>query len=233
VIDFCNQNRGESPLLGLEDWHRRRANACVDVGAHMILLDVNTQRLADMKTLIDREGVTSFKLFMAYPGVLMVDDGALFKAMRVAGGNGAMICVHAENGSVIQVLTEEAVAAGHSSPKYHMLTRPALLEGEATHRAIRLSELAEVPLYIVHLSAGEALAAVTEARDRGIPIHAETCPHYLFLTNDEYDRPGFDACQVRDDVATARCSSPAAFVARLAYQRSPGHLNRSLSVLFQ
>jgi dihydropyrimidinase len=166
VIDFCNQNRGESPLLGLEDWHRRRANARVDVGAHMILLDVNTQRLADMKTLIDREGVTSFKLFMAYPGVLMVDDGALFKAMRVAGGNGAMICVHAENGSVIQVLTEEAVAAGHSSPKYHMLTRPALLEGEATHRAIRLSELAEVPLYIVHLSAGEALAAVTEARDR-------------------------------------------------------------------
>ena len=195
VIDFCNQNRGESPLVGLEDWHRRRANACVDVGAHMILLDVNAQSLADMKTLIDREGVTSFKLFMAYPGVLMVDDGALFKAMRVAGANDAMICVHAENGPVIQVLTEEAVAAGHTSPKYHMLTRPSLMEGEATHRAIRLSELAEVPLYVVHLSAGEALAAVTEARDRGIPVHAETCPHYLFLTNEEYDRPGFDAAK--------------------------------------
>jgi dihydropyrimidinase len=112
----------------------------------MILLDVNAQSLADMKTLIDREGVTSFKLFMAYPGVLMVDDGQLFKAMRVAGGNGGMICVHAENGPVIQVLTEEAVAAGRTSPKYHMLTRPTLMEGEATHRAIRLSELAEVPL---------------------------------------------------------------------------------------
>ena len=195
VIDFCNQNAGESPLIGLEDWHRRRANACVDVGAHMILLDVNPQSLADMKLLIDREGVSSFKLFMAYPGVLMVDDGALFKAMRIAGANGAMICVHAENGPVIQVLTEDAVAAGHTSPKYHMLTRPALMEGEATHRAIRLAELAETPLYIVHLSAGEALDAVTEARDRGIAVHAETCPHYLFLTHEEYDRPEFEGAK--------------------------------------
>jgi dihydropyrimidinase len=195
VIDFCNQNAGESPLIGLEDWHRRRATACVDVGAHMILLDVNPQSLADMKLLIDREGVSSFKLFMAYPGVLMVDDGGLFKAMRVAGANGGMICVHAENGPVIQVLTEEAVAAGHTSPKYHMLTRPALMEGEATHRAIRLAELAETPLYIVHLSAGEALDAVTEARDRGIAVHAETCPHYLFLTQEEYDRPEFESAK--------------------------------------
>jgi dihydropyrimidinase len=195
VIDFCNQNPGESPLIGLEDWHRRRANACVDVGAHMILLDVNAQSLADMKLLIEREGVSSFKLFMAYPGVLMVDDGSLFKAMRIAAANGAMICVHAENGSVIQVLVDEAVAAGHASPKYHALTRPALMEGEATHRAIRLAELAEAPLYIVHLSAGEALAAVTEARDRGIPVHAETCPHYLFLTQEEYDRPEFEGAK--------------------------------------
>ena len=195
VVDFCNQNRGESPLVGLEDWHKRRESACVDVGAHMIILDVNDQTLADMKTLIEREGVTSFKLFMAYPGVLMVEDGALFKAMRVAGGHGAMVCVHAENGPVIQVLVEEAVARGHTAPKYHMLTRPSLMEGEATHRAIRLSELAETPLYVVHLSAGEALAAVTEARDRGIPVHAETCPHYLFLTAEEYDRPAFDGAK--------------------------------------
>ena len=96
VIDFCNQNRGESLLAGLEDWHKRSSSACVDVGAHMIVLDVNEQVLSEMKTLINREGVTSFKLFMAYPGVLMVDDGALFKAMRVTGSNGAMTCVHAE-----------------------------------------------------------------------------------------------------------------------------------------
>ncbi len=195
VVDFCNQNHGESPIAGLEDWYQRAASACVDVAAHMIMLDVNDQSLEDMKTLIHREGVTSFKLFMAYPGVLMLDDGALFKSMRVAGHNGAMICVHAENGGVIQVLVEEAIAAGNTSPKYHSLTRPTIMEGEATHRAIRISELAEVPLYIVHLSAAEALAAVTEGRDRGIPVHAETCPHYLFLTDEEYDRPEFEGAK--------------------------------------
>ena len=195
LIDFCNQTAGKSPLAGLEDWHKRRATACVDVGAHMIMLDVNDQSLADMKTLVKRDGVTSFKLFMAYPGVLMVDDGALFKAMRVAGANGAMTCIHAENGPVIQVLVQEAVAQGLRAPKYHATTRPSILEGEATHRAIRLAELAGTPLYIVHLSAGEALSAVTEARDRGIPVHAETCPHYLFLTAQDYDRPGFEGAK--------------------------------------
>lgn len=195
LIDFCNQTPGQSPLTGLQDWHRRRESACVDVGAHMILLDVNDQSLIDMKTLIDREGVSSFKLFMAYPGVLMVDDGALFKAMRVAGNNGAMTCIHAENGPVIQVLVQEAIAQGLRAPKYHATTRPSILEGEATHRAIRLAELAKTPLYIVHLSAGEALTAVTEARDRGIPVHAETCPHYLFLTAEDYDRPGFEGAK--------------------------------------
>lgn len=195
VVDFCNQNVGESPLKGLEDWHRRAASACVDVGAHMIMLDVNDQSLADMKQLIHDEGVSSFKLFMAYPGVLMLDDGAIFKCMRLAADNNAMICMHAENGPVIQVLTEEAVAAGRRAPKYHSLTRPTIMEGEAVHRAIKISELAEVPLYIVHLSAAEALAAVTEARDRAIPVHAETCPHYLFLTDEEYDRPEFDSAK--------------------------------------
>jgi dihydropyrimidinase len=195
VIDFCNQTRGASPLVGLEDWHGRAASASVDVGAHMIMLDVNDQSLTDMQTLIRREGVTSFKLFMAYPGVLMLDDGALFKAMRLAGGHGAMICVHAENGQVIQVLVEEAVAAGRVAPKYHRLTRPTSMEGEATHRAIKIAELAETPLYVVHLSAREALAAVAEARDAGLPVHAETCPHYLFLTQEEYDRPEFEGAK--------------------------------------
>jgi dihydropyrimidinase len=125
----------------------------------------------------------------------MVDDGALFKAMRVAGANGAMTCVHAENGPVIQALVDEAVAQGLKAPKYHALTRPAILEGEAVHRAICLAELAETPLYIVHLSAAQSLAAVTEARDRGIAVHAETCPHYLFLNADEYERPGFEAAK--------------------------------------
>ena len=195
LVDFANQTRGQGLRAGLDDWHRRAESACVDVAAHMIVLDVTGEALADMKTLIHREGVTSFKLFTAYPGVLMVDDGALFKAMRVAGANGGMICVHAENGPVIQVLIEEAVAQGHTAPKYHALTRPSLMEGEATHRAIRLAELAQTPLYIVHLSAAEALAAVTEARDRGLRAHAETCPHYLFLTDEAYERPGFEGAK--------------------------------------
>ncbi len=195
LVDFANQTRGQGLRAGLDDWHRRAESACVDVAAHMIVLDVTGEALADMKTLNHREGVTSFKLFTAYPGVLMVDDGALFKAMRVAGANGGMICVHAENGPVIQVLIEEAVAQGHTAPKYHALTRPSLMEGEATHRAIRLAELAQTPLYIVHLSAAEALAAVTEARDRGLRAHAETCPHYLFLTDEAYDRPGFEGAK--------------------------------------
>jgi dihydropyrimidinase len=125
----------------------------------------------------------------------MVDDGTLFKALRVARDNGALTCVHAENGPVIQVLIEEALAAGHTVPKYHATTRPSLMEGEATHRAIRLAELAEAPLYIVHLSAAEALAAVMEARDRGVPVCAETCPHYLFLTQEEYERAGFEGAK--------------------------------------
>src|SRR5258708_22520628 len=161
----------------------------------MIMLDVNDQSLAGMKTLVRREGVTSFKLFMAYPGVLMVDDGALFKAMRVAGANGAMTCIHAENGPVIQVLVQEAVAQGLRAPKYHATTRPSILEGEATHRAICLAELAGTPLYIVHLSAGEALSAVTQARDRRIPLPAGTCPPHPFLTAQDSERPRLQRAQ--------------------------------------
>lgn len=195
LVDFSNQTRGQSLLKGLEDWHRRAETSCVDVSTHMIMLDVSEAILAEMRVLIEREGVTSFKLFTAYPNVLMVDDGALFKAMRVAGRHGAMICVHAENGPVIQVLTEEAVARGEKAPRYHATTRPTLMEGEATHRTIRLAQLADTPLYIVHLSAIEALDAVIDARDHGLRIFAETCPHYLFLTSDEYDKPGFEGAK--------------------------------------
>ena len=195
VLDFCTPDPGESLLHALESWHHRAARSCVDVGAHMALLDASPRTLTEMATLVRHEGVSSFKLYMAYPGVLMVDDGALFRAMRVTGNNGAMTCVHAENGPVIQALVEEAVAQGLTAPKYHAMTRPALLEGEAVHRAIKLSELAGTPLYIVHLSSADALSSVTEARDRGIPVHAETCPHYLFLDDSEYERPGFDAAK--------------------------------------
>ena len=195
VVDFAAQVKGTSPLAGLADWHERASVAAVDMGAHMITTEVNDQTLIDMKSLIHDEGVTTFKLFTAYPDVLMIDDGQIFKTMRQVGAHGGMVQIHAENGHVIDVLVQEALAAGNTSPKWHMLTRPTLMEGEATHRVIRIAELAEAPVYIVHLSAGEALDAVTEARDRGLPVHAETCPHYLFLTDEEYDRPGFEAAK--------------------------------------
>jgi len=125
----------------------------------------------------------------------MVDDGSIFKTMPTAGSGGGMVGVHAENGGVIDVLVREAVASGNIGPKYHAITRPSIMEGEATHRIICIAELAEVPVYFVHLSAQEALSTVSEARDRGIPVHAETCPHYLFLGPEEYDRPNFEGAK--------------------------------------
>ncbi len=193
IVDFAQQFQGESPKAALD---RRLAAAepqcCVDYGFHVILTDVNPGSLAELPDLINRDGISSYKLYMAYPGVLMVDDADIYRTMRKVGDHGGMVNLHAENGVVIQALIEEALEQGNTSPKYHQLTRPSLMEGEATHRVIRIAELAEVPVYIVHLSAKEALEAVVEARDRGIPAFAETCPHYLFLTNEEYDRPGFE-----------------------------------------
>lgn len=193
IIDFALQQRGETPKQALD---RRMAvaqpKACVDYGFHIILTDVTSDTLAELPDLINRDGISSFKMFMAYPGVLMVDDAGIFRAMRKVGSHGGMINLHAENGSVIQVLIEEALAQGNTSPKYHALTRPRIMEAEASYRAIRLAELAEVPVYLVHLSAKEALETVVEARDRGLPAFAETCPHYLFLTIEEYDRPDFE-----------------------------------------
>ena len=195
IIDFCGHIKGKSLLESLDLWRERAACATVDVGAHMVVADVDAQVLIDMKTLMTREGVTSFKLFTAYPGVLMVDDGTLMKAMQVAGEDGGQVSVHCENGYIIQNLVEQAVAAGNLAPKYHHLTRPAIAEGEATSRVIRIAELTGTPLYIVHLTAKQALEAVTDAKQRGVPVHAETCTHYLFLTTDEYDKPGFEGAK--------------------------------------
>ncbi|KPQ33383.1 MAG: dihydropyrimidinase Dht [Phormidesmis priestleyi Ana] len=196
IVDFAQQFQGESPKAALD---RRLAAAepqcCVDYGFHVILTDANADAIAELPDLVNHEGVSSFKLYMAYPGIMMVDDAAIYKIMRKVGNHGGMVNVHAENGIVIQALIDEALAAGNTSPKFHQLTRPQLMEGEATHRAIRIAELAEVPVYIVHLSAKEALDAVVEARDRGIHAFAETCPHYLFLDHSEYDREGFESAK--------------------------------------
>jgi dihydropyrimidinase len=173
---------------------KAEGKAAIDYGFHMIMREFTPELGAEMGDLV-REGVTSFKLFMAYPGVFMMDDASIFRAMQRSGEIGATICMHAENGGVIDVLVQQALARGHTAPKYHALTRPPRAEAEATHRAIALAEIADVPVYIVHLSAAEALEEVTAARDRGIPAYAETCPQYLFLSYDNYEEPGFSGAK--------------------------------------
>jgi dihydropyrimidinase len=191
IVDFAIQYKGQTLHHAWETWMKKaEGKAVVDYGFHMIMTDLNDQTEQEMDALV-RQGVTSFKLFMAYRGVFMLDDGSIFKALLRTGRNGGTICMHAENGDVIDVLVQRALAAGKTAPKYHALTRPARAEAEATHRAIALAEIADVPVYIVHLSAAEALEMVTEARDRGLPAYAETCPQYLFLSYDDYEEPGF------------------------------------------
>ncbi len=195
IVDFPIQYRGQTLHHAWETWMKKaEGKAAIDYGFHMIMTELNDQVELEMDALV-RQGVTSFKLFMAYPGVFMLDDASIFKAMLRTGKNGGTICMHAENGGVIDVLVQRALAEGKTAPKYHALTRPARAEGEATHRAIALAEMADVPVYIVHLSAAEALEMVTEARDRGLPAFAETCPQYLFLSYDNYEEPGFEGAK--------------------------------------
>ncbi|MSO50223.1 MAG: dihydropyrimidinase [Acidobacteria bacterium] len=195
IVDFAIQYRGQTLHHAWETWMKKaEGTAAIDYGFHMIMTELNDQVELEMDALV-RQGVTSFKLFMAYPGVFMLDDASIFKAMLRTGKNGGTICMHAENGGVIDVLVQRALAEGKTAPKYHALTRPARAEGEATHRAIALAEMADVPVYIVHLSSAEALEMVTEARDRGLPAFAETCPQYLFLSYDNYEEPGFEGAK--------------------------------------
>lgn len=195
LVDFAQQSDGGTVISGLENWQERARGACVDVGAHMIISDFNDQTMADMISLLKNDGVTSFKMFMAMPGIMMIDDGELLQIMRMTGENGALSCVHAENGLIIDQLIKEAVAEGRNEVLNHPRVHPPVTESEAVHRAIRIAELARSPLYLVHISAQESVQNIAEARDAGTPIYGETCPHYLFLTEEEYDRPNDEAAK--------------------------------------
>jgi dihydropyrimidinase len=195
LIDFAIQQKGQSLRQAFETWMKKaERKAAIDYAFHCIITDLGDAQLEEMGTLI-REGVSSFKLFMAYPGVLMVDDATIFRAMSQAAKYGGLICMHAENGSVIDVIVRKALAEGKRAPKYHALTRPTTAEGEATSRAIAIAEMAGAPVYIVHLSCNDALEKVREARDRGVPAYAETCPQYLYLSLENMDAPGFEGAK--------------------------------------
>jgi dihydropyrimidinase len=195
LIDFAIQPKGTRMRDALDTWWKKADNrATIDYGLHMIVTDLGECGLEDMDDMV-REGVASFKLFMAYPGVLMVDDATIFKALTQTGKNGALICMHAENGGVIDVIVQRALAEGKTAPIYHALTRPVTAEAEAVNRAIAMAEMAGAPIYIVHLSSEDALNKVREARDRGLPAFAETCPQYLLLSVEELERPNFEGAK--------------------------------------
>jgi dihydropyrimidinase len=194
IVDFAVQSRGASLRAGLDAWHAKaEGNAVVDYGFHMIMSDVNDSTLAEMDQLV-AEGIPDFKLFTAYPGVFYSDDGAIFRAMQQTGKNGGLIMMHAENGLAIDIVAADLVAGGKTDPLYHGIARYPIFEGEATNRVIRLAEAAQVPVYIVHLSAIDALEAVRDARDRGTMTFAETCPQYLFLSLDDLGN-GFEGAK--------------------------------------
>jgi dihydropyrimidinase len=195
LIDFAIQYKGQTLREAFETWMKKaEGKAAIDYAFHCIITDLNDARLEEMGQLV-REGVPTFKLFMAYPGVFMLDDATIFRAMAAAAKFGGMVCMHAENGGAIDVIVQRALAEGKRAPKYHALTRPTTAEAEATSRAIALAEMAGAPVYIVHLSCNEALEKVREARDRGLPAYAETCPQYLYLSLENFDVPGFEGAK--------------------------------------
>jgi len=194
IVDFAVQSKGKSLREGLDAWHAKaEGNAVTDYGFHMIMSDVNDDTLREMDQLV-AEGIPDFKLFTAYPGVFFSDDGAIFRAMQQTAKNGGLIMMHAENGLAIDVIAADTVNAGMTDPLGHGLARYSVLEGEATNRVIRLAQAAKVPVYIVHLSAREALNAVRMARDEGLPAFAETCPQYLFLSLEDLGN-GFEGAK--------------------------------------
>jgi len=198
IIDFAVQRYGENVIESLATWHAKADGECaIDYAFHQIVGGIDDDALKAMRYLTENEGITSFKLFMAYPGVFYSDDGQILKAMQTAGEIGSTIMMHAENGIAIDVLVQQALARGETDPKYHSYTRPSALEGEATHRAIILSQVAgNAPLYIVHVSASDALLEIAAARDAGHNVFAETCPQYLYMTlEDTLAKPGFEGAK--------------------------------------
>ncbi|NOZ83763.1 MAG: dihydropyrimidinase [Epsilonproteobacteria bacterium] len=191
LVDFAIQQHGDSLSQTLADWKKKaEGKASIDYGFHIAVTDVNDSIIKEMGTMVE-EGVTSFKLFLAYKGSLMVDDAAIFRILERSREIGALVMVHAENGHLIDILTKQLLSEGKSAPLYHAEAHPVIAEKEAVERAIALAEAASAPLYIVHTSCDDALKGIKQAREKGLPVYAETCPQYLFLDDEKYKEPNF------------------------------------------
>ncbi len=211
IIDFAVQTTGADVQESLAAWHSKADGECaIDYAFHQIVGGVDDQSLKAMRYLVDHEGISSFKLFMAYPGVFYSDDGQILRAMQTAADMGAMVMMHAENGIAIDVIIRQMLEKGQTDPRFHTDSRPVEMEEEATNRAILLAKVAKCPLYVVHMSAREAVDTVARARDLGANVFGETCPQYLYFSyEDHMSLPGFEG-------AKYVCSTP-------IRRRSEGH----------
>src|SRR5947208_2157751 len=195
-VDFVIQPPGSSFAAALEEWQEKASGKqVIDMGYHMAVTDLREGGSLEELARLPEQGVTSYKLFMAYKGALMVDDETLFRTMEVAAETGALVMVHAENGDAIDVLVKQALAAGNTAPHFHALTRPPELEGEATNRAIQLARVAGAPLYVVHVSCREAVEPIAKAREQGWDVWGETCTQYLFVDYTFLERPNFEGAK--------------------------------------
>ncbi|MGO4500201.1 dihydropyrimidinase [Paenibacillus sp. 2RAB27] len=196
VIDFCLTNKGKPLSQSVQTWHQKaEGKAVIDYSFHLMIAEINDEVLAELPSMIHDEGITSLKVFMAYKNVFQADDGTLYRTLLEAKKHGALVMVHAENGDVIEYLIKEALEAGQTDPIYHALTRPSLIEGEATGRAAKLTALANSQLYVVHVTCEEAVQQITEARNRGVDIWGETCPQYLMLDQTYLEKPDFEGAK--------------------------------------
>ncbi len=196
IIDFCLTTKGETLKNAVQVWHQKaKDKAVIDYGFHLQIAEVTEDVLKEIPSIIEEEGITSFKIFMAYKNVLQVDDETLFKTLLTAKEHGALVMVHAENGDVIDCLVKKFLAEGKTAPIYHALSRPSALEGEATGRAIQLTELADSQLYVVHVTCQEAVDKIAEAQSKGLNVWGETCPQYLVLDVSYLDRPDFEGAK--------------------------------------
>ncbi len=233
IVDFIIQYVGGTLKEAREEWHGRADGAAhIDYGFHMAITDAKPEVVAEMEDCV-AEGITSFKVFMAYKGALMVDDEQFLAVLEQTGKTGGLVMVHCENGDAVVRYQKEAMEAGNTDPKFHAVSRPPEVEGEATGRAIRLAEWTKRPLFVVHVTCEESVKEIQAARDRGLPIFGETCIQYLFLTVDELARPGFEGAKYVCSPPLREERNQEVLYRALQPRRAAGHQHRPLPVQLQ